>query len=142
MSLTSATMKAAKEKWAKVFKELQRIDAQIAVLAVKKRKLIKELRSISQVHEVLGGKPLSLSPEQELRLKDNPTLGDVIEAVLRDRGPLDRNAIQSELEALGRLTSINARIILANAIKRDRQNRFKVENGKVSLKSEKEKRNE
>ena len=142
MSLTSATMKAAKEKWAEVFKELQRIDAQIANLAAKRRKLTKELRAISHIHDLLGGKPLNLPPEQELRLKDNPTLGDVIEAILRERGSLDKNTIQSELEMLGRLTSVNSRIILANAIKRDRLNRFKVENGKVSLKSEKEKRDE
>ena len=83
MSLKSSTMKVAKVRWDATYKELREINETIAKLARRKRQITKELQSISEVHTLLGGKALRLTPEQQIFLKETPSLGDIIEAMLK-----------------------------------------------------------
>ena len=81
-------------------------------------------------------------PESDLPIEFRPqftgNVADHIEQLLRDsQSPMERHDITRILVNKRRIEPKNARITVYNAIKRDKQNRFKTSpEGKVSLRKE------
>ena len=131
-------MKTLKEQWDNLYKDLLRIDEKLAMLSKQRSELVIKLQTLSDTHLMLGGKRPLLSPEEAVFSTENPKLGDIIEAMLKERGSMDKYDIEAELERRGRITSKNGRTILFNAIMRDSKKRFRIlADGKVGLKYEK-----
>lgn len=84
---------------------------------------------------------MEIPPEIKFNTRGIVTLGNAIESILRERGELSRLEILEELRKQNfEIKSKNARIVLANAIKRDSRKRFiETENGKIALRKENEK---
>lgn len=118
--------------WRKISLDLLDVQTQLSTLEEQKKAILDHLRGLLTAFEVLGAKP-SMGIPQELRFGLNASLGDAMEQILLEYGPLAKKILIKELRQGGRLTGKNARVILANAIKRDGKKRFDVFGGVVFL---------
>jgi hypothetical protein len=132
-----STMKTIKQEWDTLYDELLHIDEKTAALAKRRREIAQKLQILSDTHLMLGGKRPLLTPEQKVLSRESSSLGDIIEAMLKERGAMEKDELQSELERIGRITSKNARVIFFNAVMRDSKKRFRItQEGKVDLRRE------
>jgi hypothetical protein len=69
----------------------------------------------------------------ELKFTHPPSLGDLIEEFLMEHGASSKDELVAFLQKEGRLNTKNVPVVLANALKRDTKNRFKIKDGKVFL---------
>ena len=133
MTAIKDTVELLKRNWEQISRELYATKAEISKLELRHRDLISQLEGLLKTFDVLKHRPKGLMIPPELRFKPDSTLGDSIEQVLAEFGPLTRKALLETLQSAGRLQSKNPRVVLANALKRDTKNRFEVNDGKVSL---------
>jgi len=136
IGLQNVALKRLNKTWQEQYNDLVKTNEQITNLTKQRREILAKLETLSKTHELFGGKGLKLTPEQKAILKEKPGIGDTIEAMLKERGPMKKSEVRSELEQKGLLTTKNARVILANTLKRDKRKRFRVEDGEVSLRKE------
>ena len=136
MTSVKDTVKVLSRNWGTINEELFNINKNLIKLSRRKAELLSQLDGLLRTFDVLGERPDNLIIPPELEHKPEASIGDIMEKILRDDGPLTKSALIERLQKYERLNTKNARVILANAIKRDGRQRFAVENGKVSLAKE------
>lgn len=126
--------------------QLQALEKKIEELYAQRKKLVYELSLAAEAFKRLRDSDPKLDlPQLEYpaEISANPrysaTIGDAIEAVLKQRGPLPRKDILKYLQESGvKISEKNAFIVVSNEIKRDPKNRFNVlMNRKVALRNAK-----
>lgn len=122
-----------KQKQAEIIAEIKALD--------RRRELkIHLLATTIRLRQELGvdENGLALTPEIEAVLNPHFTIGDAIERILKECRPLTRAEILAKLkQAKVPISETNARIVVFNAVTRDKKNRFIIlENGKVTLRKE------
>lgn len=132
-----------KENWDVVYRDLFWAAEQLRELQLRKERLLSQLDGMLKTFDVLGERPADLRIPPELEFGTKMTIGDAMEKVLKERGPLPKAELMEVLLKGKVLTNRKtSRILLANAITRDGRKRFKVtEDGKVELTEENKKGN-
>jgi hypothetical protein len=108
-------------------------------IEVEKLALICRARDMFLENGMVSGFPeLPVIPEVELLNNPQPTIGDFIEKILKESGTMTSTEIRCKLlEANVPISKTNARIVVFNAIRRDKRNRFTVlKDGKIALRNE------
>jgi hypothetical protein len=127
------------KEWQRMSKDLVEVNHLIRTHQANKAALLNHMDGLLSAFNALGAKPQTAIPE-ELQPGKEVSIGDAMEKLLlRHNGEMQKKDILAELRNVGVLTSKNARIILANAIKRDARTRFiPMQDGRVILRKEKE----
>jgi|SRR5208283_2157160 len=127
--------KQLSNKWQRLAAELSNISAKANDLQSRRYEVIGELNGLLKKFEMMGTFPDNFVIPQELVINPKVTIGDFIEVILKEYGTLKRSEIEVYLRQRNAHVSLeNARIVIANAIKRDTRCRFKVlKDGRVSL---------
>ena len=133
MTTSKDVTKGLMKSWETISLELTLTRTKLAQLETRKKELLDQLETLLKTFDVVGEKPSSLIIPPELMFEVDASIGDAIATLLRERGAMTRLAIRKELQRAGKITTKNARIILANAIKRDTRKRFSVKDGRVVL---------
>ena len=133
MTAIKDTVKVLSKNWETISFELYGVNGNLAKLSRRKAELLSQLEGLLKTFDIIGERPDNLIIPPELEHKPAVSIGDIIEKAIRDNGPLTRTQLLEHLRKYERLNTKNARVILANAIKRDVRNRFPEKNGKVFL---------
>jgi hypothetical protein len=133
MTNINETIKLLNKNWILLINELDTLNTESDKLESRKKILLSQLDGLLKTFDLLGKRPANLFIPKELKYSANASLGDLIETILKERGTLPKAELLVLLHKAGRLDTKNARVVLANALKRDTHNRFRVENGKVFL---------
>jgi hypothetical protein len=121
------------KRWQTAAKEREKIELEILELEKRKSELLIQQRGLLHAFDALGERPPEIVIPPELFLESRTSIGDVMESLIREHGPMTKADLITELQKVGKVKTKNARTLLANAIKRDGKDRFRVENGKVVL---------
>ena len=125
--------------------ELKMLDREIEKMYAARKKLINNLTLVADAFKRLRDEVPDISlPNLELppELAANPryavTVGDSVEALLKQHGPMSRKDILRLVQESGvKISENNPFVVLSNAIKRDPKNRFvTLKNRKVDLRKE------
>lgn len=127
------TIKLLQRNWETISLELWKTNNSLKMLSNRKEQLLSQLDGLLKTFDLLGQRPGNLIIPTELIHKPNASIGEVMEKLLKESGPMTRTALIERLRQTGRLNTKNARVILANAIKRDTRKRFAEKDGKVFL---------
>lgn len=133
MTSTKDLVRGLEKTWGDISERLFRVRHDIARSEAIKAELLEQLDGLLKTFQTLGHQPTNLIIPPELMFKADASIGDAIETVLKNRGALTRLEIRKELQKAGKLKTRNARIILANAIKKDGRKRFRLKDGKIYL---------
>lgn len=122
--------------------KLKELVTQIALLKQAQDMILDQIdKSTRLLHDIRDEYPKIKAPilvlPLELRFVANPnlTIGDAIEMLLIEHGPMMQREIIDALKKSGmRMSSKNPHVVVANAVKRDAKNRFKrLNDGRVAL---------
>jgi hypothetical protein len=129
-------MKQLQRNWEMVALEISRVEKELNQLGAKRSILLNQLDAILKTFDVLGGRPDNLIVPPELQFKPNTTIGDAMESILKERGPLSKKELISILAGANLIKNPkNARVLIANAISKDSRKRFEISaDKKVMLK--------
>ena len=136
MTAIKDTVKVLSKNWETISFELYSVNGNLTKLSRRKAELLSQLEGLLKTFDVLGHRPDNLIVPTELLHKPEAFIGDVIETILKESGPMSRTDLIERLKQTGRLNTKNGRIILSNAIKRDKRKRFVEKDGKVKLATE------
>ena len=138
-------MKTAIQSWKKGVKELaglnkdlDRFRSQKQLLLFHLESLLESIIHLKETEPQLKFPKLEIPPE--LLFSQNTTIGNAMEIMLKQRGPLTQREIIDWLrEAKIRISERNPHVTIANAIRKDKKKRFrKLKDRRVALKSKKE----
>lgn len=135
MKNTKVTIELLDSKWKTLTHDLSVLSEKFSKDQKRRYELIEQLKTLLKTFEIIGEFPDNFVIPKELLPERRGTIGDFIETILDEYGALTRPEIEVYLRQRNVSIGIeNARIIIANAIKRDARCRFKIlENGKVAL---------
>lgn len=135
---TKSVVVALKDLWDVVCQDLRQANYELEQAQWRKARAVERLDGMVKTFDALGERPKDLFIPPELRFKQGTTIGNAMQTILRERGPLPRNELMKILLDGHVITNRkNARVLLANAIKRDGRNRFSVtQDGRVELRKE------
>jgi hypothetical protein len=126
------------DSWRVVRNDLRMVKHEIEQLEYRKQLLLTQLDGMLKTFDVLGERPADLEIPPELRFKPKITIGDAMEKVLLERGPLPKKEL-IEILTQGQVIKNpkNSRILIANAVSKDGRKRFRItQDGKVELAKE------
>jgi hypothetical protein len=133
MTKLQDTLKLLLKNWETLSLEFNKLKIESRKLDKQKEILLSQLDGLLKTFDILGKRPSGLIIPPELQFKATSSIGDLIETILKERGTMQKAELLVLLHKAGRLDTKNARVVLANALKRDAKERFIVEGGKVSL---------
>ena len=136
MTAVKDAVRLLQKNWETISLDLWKINNELKTLSNRKTDLLSQLDGLLKTFDVLGHRPDNLIVPTELLHKPEAFIGDVIETILKESGPMSRTDLIERLKQTGRLNTKNGRIILSNAIKRDKRKRFVEKDGKVKLATE------
>lgn len=126
MTNIKETTKILLKNWEQISLELHKLKQESQSLAMRKEELLSQLNGLLKTFDILGDRPKDLIIPPEIEFKASASIGDTMEAILLQERPLSKGELIRRLQKAGRLDTKNARIILANAIKRDTKKRFEI----------------
>jgi hypothetical protein len=135
---TKSVVEGLKDTWDALCSELRQADWDLEQAQVRKARAVERLDAMLKTFDTLGDRPKDFFIPPELQFKQGTTIGNAMQTILRERGPLPRNELMKILLGGRVITNRkNARVLVANAIKRDGRKRFSVtSDGKVELRKE------
>ena len=141
MTTKKDMIKLLSKNWEQINSRLSALTDELKKVQKERYELIAQLSGLLKTFEVLGEHPSNLIIPAELVPKRKGRIGDFIENILEKYGTLTRSEIEVYLRQMNINVSLeHARIVVANAIKRDAKRRFvELEDGKIGLQREYEK---
>jgi hypothetical protein len=135
---TKSVVEGLKDTWDTLCQDLRQANWDLEQAQVRKVRAVERLDAILKTFDTLGERPEDLFIPPELKFKQGTTIGNAMQTILTEQGPLPRNELMKMLLDGHVITNRKtARVLLANAIKRDSRKRFSVtQDGKIELRKE------
>lgn len=138
-------MKVALQTWNKLTKDLAELNKEFDRLKLHKGFLLVQLQTVLEsIKRLKETEPHLKFPEleipPELLFSPDMTIGDAMEIMLKERGPLTQREIINLLGPTDiRISKSNPHVVIANTIRKDKRNRFRrLKDGRVALAKKKE----